>query len=853
MDFLWLIVKFVVTTYVMEKLRPQPKQTGPAAAGLKDLAFPTADPTRPVQWLIGTRLVDSPNLFGTWDFKPVKRSKRVRSGLFSKTTVPLPWYYYLTMAMVLCGGSNAKLRRIYCGDRLLWEGELTDGGHVDVNLFYTDDGQDDYHRGLKARIEFHSGSTVPNAYLDAKLGGKAPTWKHLTYVVVRGIPGSAYDGAWIGTSTRVEHLKFETERMPSAATTGLGEHPNGGSYWTIGQDANPAYAAAEVLVSEHYGAGQDPAELDAASFHAAAKVLHEEAHGTSQEWDSQRKSGDVVLELCRQVGAIVQPEPTQALYRFRLLRETDPVVMVLDDSNVKSVEAFSRATVDEATNALRLEYTARDEQYKQRPIEVQDLAAVQAAGQVIAGTAQYAGITSPEVAVKVGMRDLRAMSAPLATERLTAIVPKTQRLLPGDVALRVAPEDGVAALRMRVTGASYAKPGTASCELELIEDVFFSGSATYTVPPLTEEPDDAVSMPSQVDAGGANARFILAPYALSKDAADHALFYASAPDVETTEYSVGLYADGATEPDELENPVEFAAFGTLRAQIAETAATTAIEVNIGAVAAAALERHGSGAVFAVIESGALEPEWVQAGSVTLSTDKTKATLSGLKRGIFDTINRYHPAGAAVHILCGYALDPMRLATAPAAANGVAYTSYEGQGALEIEAYGRNGLGTAGAGSRAAVLRTTAGGAAGTTPPGGVRAPLPMPPGRVQFDSIYGGSTQDRAIARSVHGSSGTTIKWVPRSKASNTVSHWLSTEAEAEAGVFYFVSVDRWTGSAWSNLHTVTTAVGATQASVTPTGWSGLVRITVTPRIAAGTGSHVSGKPQSWFWNLTVT
>ncbi|AOS80269.1 hypothetical protein Q5W_15470 [Hydrogenophaga sp. PBC] len=197
----WSIGQYLLFSWLSDRFRPKLNRNGPAAGGLKDLSFPTVDPTRPHQWLIGRRVIDNANLFGTWDFKAVERSKKVRTNLFSKERVPLPPVYYVSSAMVLCGGTGARLKRVYLGDRVIWTGDLASGGAVNVNVQWNEEGQEDYPRGLIARIEFHSGSTTPNAYIQAKQGAaNTPAFKHLTYVVVRGQDGSAQPGAWIGTN-----------------------------------------------------------------------------------------------------------------------------------------------------------------------------------------------------------------------------------------------------------------------------------------------------------------------------------------------------------------------------------------------------------------------------------------------------------------------------------------------------------------------------------------------------------------------------------------------------------------------------------------------------------------------------
>lgn len=710
MDFLLYLGKFLLFTVLSEYLRPKVQRDKPAAAGLKDLNFPTADQTRAHQWLIGGQLIDNANLFATFDFETKERTKRVRTGLIRRETIVIGHDYYVGFAMVLCGGTGAKLRRIYAGDRLIWEGEATTGTTVPIEVEWLEEGQTDLPRGFKGFLEFRSGSgidgTTPRSrYLQDKRGVEnLPTWKHLTYVVLRGwrdsdstagwpaslrsalTTGGIKRGMWIGTSTRVEHLKFEVERMPSAASTGIGAPTDGGSYWTVCTDANPAYAIAEVMTDTQFCAGIAPEELDAASFHRAAKVLKEESHGTSQLWDSQRSSGEVALELCRQVGGVIQPDPLTGLHTMRLLRAADEPVLVLNDDNIKVLSQFSQNTMDEATNSLALTYADKDEKFKRKPVEVLDDAAIEIAGRVIPGTASYAGITNASLANIIATRDLRSLSAPLSTARVTAIVPKRQRFLPGDVVLLSSVKNGITSLRMRVTTARYSKPGEALCELELIEDVFRSGEAVFS-PPMPV-PGTTAGAP---DMAGWSNYTRLAPYPLN-DAPEEPrmLFLAGAPvsnPDRATGYRLGYFDDEAVRKLSTvawsESTYRFAAKGALTAALGLTQ-TGQVTMTVTSSDAYTIGRNAGVEVVAFCGTELLR--------VSATASGTTATVTILERGVYGTMPSVRLAGAELVLMYGYAIDSAPLVVSAPSAN------YGGNAVVLRDSYvraqtlGRGGVG-----------------------------------------------------------------------------------------------------------------------------------------------------------------
>lgn len=674
MEFLLYLGKFLLLTVLSEYLRPKVQRDKPAAAGLKDLNFPTADQTRAHQWLIGRRLIDNGNLFATFDFETKERTKRIRTGLIRRETVVVGHDYYVGFAMVLCGGTGAKLRRIYAGDRLIYEGEATTGTTVPINIEWIEEGQTDLPRGFKGFLEFRSGpgpdgTTARSRYLQDKRGvDDLPTWKHLTYVVLRGwrdsdntagwpaslkaalTTGGIKRGMWIGTSTRVEHLKFEVERMPSAASTSIGSPTDGGNYWTVGTDANPAYAIAEVMTDTQFCAGIAPEELDTASFHRAAKVLKDENHGTSQLWDSQRSSGEVALELCRQVGGVIQPDPLTGLHTMRLLRASDEPVLTLNDDNIKVLAQFAQNSMDEATNSLALTYADSAEKFKQKPVEVLDDAAIEVAGRVIPGTASYAGITNASLANIIATRDLRSLSAPLATARLTAIVPKRQRFLPGDVVLLSSVKNGVTSLRMRVTSARYSKPGEALCELELIEDVFRSGEAVFS-PPV---PVPGTSTVAPSIAGWSNYTR-LAPYPLTSAPEEpRMLFLAGAPvgnPERATGYRLGYFDDETVRNTSTvawsESTYQFAAKGALTAALGLTQ-TGQVTMTVTSSDAYTIGRNAAVETVAFCGTELLR--------VSATASGTTATVTIIERGVYGTMPSARAAGAELVLMYGYAID-----------------------------------------------------------------------------------------------------------------------------------------------------------------------------------------------------
>jgi hypothetical protein len=663
------LLKFLIMSLLSELFRPKPKVDRPAAAGLKDIGLPTADEQRPLAYLVGKGRQDAPNLTGTFDFKTVARSKKVRSGLVTSTTVPLGYDYYVGSSMTLCAGAGVRLREIWAGSGdnavLIWSGNVASGGTATLNYSKTEKGNEDYPQGFKGVVEFYSGATTPSAYLTAKLGaGNVPSWPHATYVVLRGATVAA-GGMWLGTTGQVLPLSFVIERTPTDASVGLGAIPGDITKADANGDANAALAIAELLTNRTFWAGEHPDFINATSFWDAARACQTEDHFLGTLIDQQRATSEVVFEFCRQIGAVLQPDPSTGNHTLKLLRAGDTPVLTLDDSNIESLASFSRTSQDDATNAVTVSYLDRAVN-KSRPYTVQDLAAIQAAGVVISSTSQYSALTSALRASITGTRDLRAMSSPLASARLTAIVPKKQRLLPGDLVVFSSVKNGILSLRMRVTSARFSQPGKGTCELELIEDVFSGGMAIYGAPLASYLPG-VLTPPGQIETaifGWPNG--VIAPREMSGAEPDkyHAVFFAGSDAANVgIGYRVGYLDTGTTSVDEVpfneKGTVGFASKGILVANTAVTGNGMHVNVSLSTADAETVRRNGSAVVWICRDDHTDTPikSWYKGTAVLTGANTAQLTLtSGVPGG--GTWYAYDD----FWLLYDYAVDPKPIGT-----------------------------------------------------------------------------------------------------------------------------------------------------------------------------------------------
>lgn len=243
-----------------------------------------------------------------------------------------------------------------------------------------------------------------------------------------------------------------------------------------------AHILYECLTNAAWGMGYPSASIDDASFRAAADTLAAEGFGLNLIWLQQSKIEQFVREVLDHIGGVLTTSPSTGRFVLKLVRADYAVanLPVLDPTNVIELESFQRAAWGETTNELVLVYTKPDT-FKDTSITVQDLANIQAQGAVVSQTRRYPGITSDSLAARVALRDLAAVSTPLAKVRLK-VNRKAWNLYPADVFKLVWPPLGIEGLVMRIAAIDGGTLTQGAISIDAVEDVFGLPAASYTAP-----------------------------------------------------------------------------------------------------------------------------------------------------------------------------------------------------------------------------------------------------------------------------------------------------------------------------------------------------------------------------------
>ncbi len=408
-------------------------------------------------------------------------------------------HYSIGMHMILCHGPIDGVKQIWIGEKVVWpnvdddEQVASDGTILatinEPNIF----GGEDKEGGVVGSVDFEYGEAAQaiNTYLYNKLNGDTPA----PIPAFRGLVGIVLNQVRIGTSPYLKPWSFLGKRTDTLQ--------DGSAQWyaaksDIDGDLNPAHIIRECLTNGIWGLGYGSAYMDSTSFEYAADLLYTENFGLSFLWSGTSTIEDFINNVLNHIDGILYQDISTGKFILKLARDDYNVASldVYDDSNIIEVADFKRETYGEIINQVVVQYSdvAKD---KEATATAQDIAVMNLqGGSVIEMTARYKGITKAALANKVAARDLRQVTAMLAS-----MVIKGNRsmatLRPNDVFKLSWPILGIVELVVRIAQINYGSLTEGVIEFMVGEDVFQSATGLYDDPPATEW-SDPVNAPADV-------------------------------------------------------------------------------------------------------------------------------------------------------------------------------------------------------------------------------------------------------------------------------------------------------------------------------------------------------------------
>jgi len=467
MALFWFVVKVVLSFAISYALAPKAgTPDGAVAAGLDAFTVPTAIVGREIPVLFGTKLLSGPNCVWSGGLKIVAIEETIDGGLLhSDSHYTIAHEYSLGMHLILAHEIDS-IFQIEVDEKVVWAGSTT-GGEIYVNARDIFGGVKS-GGGIQGYVDFENGnaSQTQNAYLQSKLGTDIPAFRNVAAVVLKTV--------YLGTNPNLLPWAFWCKKIPNSWYPAKAE---------ISGEANAAHIIYETITNKSWGMRFNAEDIDEAAFTAVADTLFTEDFGISVLWDHSSRLEDFLLEILKHIDASLYISRTTGQFTLKLIREDYDVetIPVFDESNITKVSRFKRRGPTDLINSVSVKYWDASTG-KQGSTSVHDAALVATMGGTVTQAIDYTGVTTHALAAKLAMRDLRALSSPLADCELY-VNREGATLNIGDTFIMSWPRYGIDEIVMRITGVEFGEFGNSAIRVECIEDFYGVDEAIYSTPP----------------------------------------------------------------------------------------------------------------------------------------------------------------------------------------------------------------------------------------------------------------------------------------------------------------------------------------------------------------------------------
>lgn len=296
------------------------------------------------------------------------------------------------------------------------------------------------------------------------------------YLHGNGLGGDA-DAQWrIGLSASIPAYNFEGY---SYGGSGL---PAVGVYARIGSDSNPINVLYDLLVDK---LGIPSSYIDSTSWDAAAVTLYNESHGFSRCFDDIREASDHIIEILRQIDAVLFFDETSGTFKIRLIRDdyVPADIPQINKTNCAGLINFAAGSFYNLPNKIKLVYENAADNYLDATATARNQAnAVGQDGVLIEHMIEMRGCTNADLASRLAARELAALSRPIT--RCRAIMDRSfVRVNPGDAVRVTMNNPDVAGIVFRVAAVDRGTLENGQIALDLIQDAAYVFRGRVPEPP----------------------------------------------------------------------------------------------------------------------------------------------------------------------------------------------------------------------------------------------------------------------------------------------------------------------------------------------------------------------------------
>lgn len=506
----------IVGSYIYHRATEQdPPRPKPA----RSLDLPRVDEGAVYPLIYGRCRVDSPILayVGTPDASLRSGGSSSFGGLWS--TLPADTYIYSAAMLWVLGlpfkNGTTRVHRIYAGDAQLSE---FPSGHVGVSsdqvllsdLVGDGDNEGDTRqcwigtptfsnpsdlvrtdppgKWIEGAVEFLDGNTeqllvdpddgsaltkAGEIMLDDGIAAAAiPGFRGKALVFLYGTSNTPSASRFsCGPSPNAPAFAFDVSSYPAAGLSGSATVDAGDG----AAEANPIDVLYDLLTAKHGRLGLPAARIGLASFGVAAATLADEGHGYSRAFDERQKAEDAILDVLKQIDAVLYEDPSDGKIKIKLVRgDYDPsAVPLITPDNAVEIRDYAAGGLTGVTNKVRVVFRDRQRHYRDNSATAQNMAnAVGQDNEVNEVVLNFPGVCTSDLAETIAARELAFRSRSLAKCR--AVVDRSFfSTVPGDVVALTWPEYGISGKLFRVASVDRGTLQSGAVTLDLLQDPFY--------------------------------------------------------------------------------------------------------------------------------------------------------------------------------------------------------------------------------------------------------------------------------------------------------------------------------------------------------------------------------------------
>lgn len=435
--------------------------------------------------------------------------------------------YYMSLHMGLCRGPVDEIVQIKVGDLRAWpfpeQSVATaavgpDGSCViqnaDGTIAITDPsaiatwrssgqsnidaptlfGGDKKEGGVSGSVEVLMGtaSQIVPGWIKGLMGGRVPDF--------RGVVTLFFDGLLTSMNPYPKKWEFRVRR---AETGWDGEvwQPSLVTIWMRDgsiKAMNPAHIIYECLTNRQWGRGMSRDLLLESQWVKAAQTLYNENFGLCLRYTRQSELSTFVQDVLNQIGGSIYPDRATGRLALSLIRgdyDIETLPLFTYDSGLISLEDDETASQDDVVNECIVKWVDPIGK-EERSARVQNIAARQASGAVNSTTANYTGVPTVELALRLAQRDLKAGATSLKRYKVV-LDRRAWRIVPGDAFRISVPQKGIYNAVLRAGKVVEGGHEDGRITVDAVLDVFGLPSSSFIVPEQGEwvPPDRSTSVP----------------------------------------------------------------------------------------------------------------------------------------------------------------------------------------------------------------------------------------------------------------------------------------------------------------------------------------------------------------------